>query len=124
MPARVIFGVQWGDEGKGKIVDFLAEKADWVVRFQGGSNAGHTVVVGDTQFIFHLIPGGMLHEGKINIVGGGVVIDPEVLLGEMKELEDKGITLGDRLKISCSANVILPYHKALDIAQEEALAGG
>jgi len=115
----VIVGTQWGDEGKGKIVDLLAEYADIVVRFQGGNNAGHTMVVNGKQFIFHLIPSGILQK-KTCIIGNGVVVDPEVLLEELDRLNEKGIHVGpDELQISEKAHVIMPYHKAIDHAREK-----
>lgn len=115
----VIVGTQWGDEGKGKIVDLLAEYADIVVRFQGGNNAGHTMVVNGKQFIFHLIPSGILQK-KTCIIGNGVVVDPEVLLEELDRLDEKGIHVGpDELQISEKAHVVMPYHKAIDHAREK-----
>ncbi|MFQ6013200.1 MAG: adenylosuccinate synthase [Thermoplasmata archaeon] len=122
MPGTVVVGTQWGDEGKGKIVDFCAHDADVVVRFNGGSNAGHTVVAGDEMFRFHLIPSGILRREKLNLVGNGVVVDPEVLLGEIAELRTRGYPV-DNLQISERAHVVMPYHKALD-GLEEALKGG
>ena len=114
----VIIGTQWGDEGKGKIVDLLAEHAHIVARFQGGNNAGHTMVVNGEQFISHLVPSGIL-QGKTCFIGNGVVVDPEVLLGEIDHLGEKGIDVGpDKLKISEKAHVIMPYHKELDAARE------
>lgn len=118
----VVVGTQWGDEGKGKIVDLLTRYADYIVRFQGGNNAGHTLVVDGRQFIFHLIPSGILYENKKCMIGNGVVIDPEVLLAEMRELEENGLpVLPHRLMISENAHLIMPYHKALDLNQEAAL---
>ncbi|KPK27108.1 MAG: adenylosuccinate synthetase [Desulfobacterales bacterium SG8_35_2] len=118
----VVVGTQWGDEGKGKIVDLLTRYADYIVRFQGGNNAGHTLVVEGRQFIFHLIPSGILYENKKCMIGNGVVIDPEVLLTEMQELEDNGLPVTpERLMISENAHLIMPYHKALDLNQEAAL---
>jgi len=118
----VVVGTQWGDEGKGKIVDLLTRYADYIVRFQGGNNAGHTLVVEGKQFIFHLIPSGILYENKKCMIGNGVVIDPDVLLGEMQELEENGLPVSPaRLKISENAHLIMPYHKALDLNQEAAL---
>jgi len=114
----VLVGMQWGDEGKGKIIDVLSEKADYVVRYQGGNNAGHTVVVGDKEYIFHLIPSGILHPGKICCIGNGVVIDPEVLKKELQELEKNGIDFKKRFKISTLAHLIMPYHKNLDQLRE------
>ena len=114
----VIVGTQWGDEGKGKVVDLLAEHAHLVVRFQGGNNAGHTMVVGGEQFICHLIPSGILQD-KTCMIGNGVVVDPAVLLGEMDNLSNRGINIGqDRLIISERAHVIMPYHQSVDHARE------
>jgi len=114
----VITGTQWGDEGKGKIVDLLAAEADIVVRFQGGNNAGHTMVVNGKQIISHLVPSGIL-QGKTCLLGNGMVVDPEVLIGEMDNLSKKGINVGsDMIKISDRAHLIMPYHKALDNARE------
>jgi adenylosuccinate synthase len=118
----VVVGTQWGDEGKGKIVDLLTRYADYVVRFQGGNNAGHTLVVEGKQYIFHLIPSGILYENKKCMIGNGVVIDPEVLLAEMQELEENGLPVTpERLMISENAHMIMPYHKALDLNQEAVL---
>jgi adenylosuccinate synthase len=118
----VVVGTQWGDEGKGKIVDLLTRYADYIVRFQGGNNAGHTLVVEGKQFIFHLIPSGILYENKKCMIGNGVVIDPEVLLAEMQELQESGLPVSpERLMISENAHLIMPYHKALDLNQEAAL---
>jgi adenylosuccinate synthase len=114
----VIVGTQWGDEGKGKIVDLLADKADIVVRFQGGNNAGHTMVVNGEQYISHLVPSGILQKKKCYI-GNGVVVDPQVLIDEIDYLSSKGIDTGpDKLKISELAQLIMPYHKLIDIARE------
>lgn len=121
MPVKVIVGAQWGDEGKGKITDILAAKVDLVVRYQGGNNAGHTVVVGDKTFKLHLIPSGILYDSCVCVIGNGVVVDPEVFLSEVASLKEKGINVSpDRLKISSLAHVILPFHKILD-SKEEAL---
>jgi len=115
----VIVGTQWGDEGKGKIVDLLAEFADLVVRFQGGNNAGHTMVVAGEQFISHLVPSGILQK-KTCIIGNGVVVDPAVLVGELDNLSDRGVDVGpDMLKISEKAHVIMPYHQRIDHAREK-----
>jgi adenylosuccinate synthase len=119
MPAVVIVGTQWGDEGKGKIVDLLAPQADLIVRFQGGHNAGHTVVVGQEQFVLHLVPSGILHPGKIGIIGNGIVIDPAALLEEVDGLTARGIDLHGRLFISHRAHLIMPYHKAIDKESEK-----
>lgn len=114
----VIIGTQWGDEGKGKIVDLLAEYADVVVRFQGGNNAGHTMVVNGEQFISHLVPSGIL-QGKACVIGNGLVVDPAVLIEEIEYLEAKGVTCGpEQLMVSERAQVIMPYHKQIDIARE------
>src|SRR5687767_4820139 len=114
----VVVGAQWGDEGKGKIVDVLAESADLVVRYQGGANAGHTVVTGDDEFILHQIPSGILHPGVRCIIGNGVVLDPETLLSEVDELERRGIAVSGRLLVSDRAHLVLPYHKLMDRAAE------
>lgn len=114
----ILVGTQWGDEGKGKVIDILARKADFVVRYQGGNNAGHTVVVGDREYIFHLLPSGILHEQQTCVIGNGVVVDPEVLLQEINGLKAAGISIHGRLKISELAHVILPYHKILDKLRE------
>ncbi len=120
MPADVIIGAQWGDEGKGKIVDVFSEKYDVVVRYQGGNNAGHTVVIGDKKFILHLLPSGIFHENKINIIGNGVVIDLEGLVTEINELKLMGIKISPKnLLISENANVVLSCHKQIDIAREK-----
>jgi adenylosuccinate synthase len=114
----VIIGTQWGDEGKGKIVDLLAARADLVVRFQGGNNAGHTMVVDGEQFISHLVPSGIL-QGKTCLIGNGVVVDPAVLIEEMDYLDGKGIDVGTgRIKVSERAHLIMPYHQAVDLARE------
>ena len=115
----VVVGTQWGDEGKGKVVDLLTEKSDLIIRFQGGNNAGHTLVVGDRKVILHLIPSGILHEEKLCVIGNGVVIDPEILLDEIDALREKGYTVTTgTLAISDRAHVIMPYHKAIDHARE------
>ncbi len=118
MSSAVIVGAQWGDEGKGKIVDVLTEQAEVVARFQGGHNAGHTVVIGSEKFILHLIPSGILHPTKTSIIGGGTVVEPNALIEEIKGLEARGITVGKNLLISCAAHLIMPYHIALDQAAE------
>ncbi len=121
MPNTVVVGTQWGDEGKGKIVDLLTAGADLVARFQGGNNAGHTLVVSGEQTICHLIPSGILHEGKKCLIGNGVVVDPAVLLDEMDDLVGKGVSINpQRLLLSEKAHLIMPYHKALDLAREAA----
>ena len=119
MANLVIVGTQWGDEGKGKIVDLLSEYADLVIRFQGGNNAGHTMVVEGEQIISHLVPSGIL-QGKTCIIGNGVVVDPSVLLGEIDYLAEKGVACGpDRLLISDRAQVIMPYHMRIDLGREK-----
>lgn len=118
MPALVVVGAQWGDEGKGKIIDFLAEQANMVVRYQGGNNAGHTVVVGDQEYKLHLIPSGILYPNKCCVIGNGVVVDPAVLLKELSYLEDRGIDTNN-LRISANSHVIMPYHRLLDKLEEE-----
>ncbi len=116
----VVIGTQWGDEGKGKVVDLLTEKADYVVRFQGGNNAGHTLVVNDKKYIFHLVPSGILHPGKVCVIGNGVVLDPGVLICELDSLAEAGIAVTpERLHISLYTHVIMPYHRALDLAREK-----
>jgi len=114
----VLVGAQWGDEGKGKIIDILSAKVDYIVRYQGGNNAGHTVVVKNKEYIFHLMPSGALHRNKICCIGNGVVVDPVVLLNEINELKSAGIDIGNRLKISTLAHVIMPYHRILDQLRE------
>lgn len=114
----VIVGAQWGDEGKGKVIDILSEKVDFIVRYQGGSNAGHTVVVDEKEYVFHLIPSGILHKRKICCIGNGVVVDPGMLAREMEYLSDCGINIDGRLRISSLSHVILPYHRVLDKLRE------
>ncbi|MGE5408386.1 MAG: adenylosuccinate synthase [Syntrophothermus sp.] len=120
MPGVVIVGAQWGDEGKGKITDLLAEDAAAIVRFQGGNNAGHTIVRDGEEFKFHLIPSGILHAEKTCVIGNGVVVDPRVLLGEIDGLKRAGIAVGN-LRISANAHLIMPYHVLLDTAGETKL---
>lgn len=117
MPGLVIVGTQWGDEGKGKITDLLARDASAIVRFQGGNNAGHTIVRDGEEFKFHLIPSGILHEDKYCVIGNGVVVDPRVLLGEIDGLKRAGISVGN-LRLSSNAHLIMPYHILLDAAEE------
>lgn len=115
----VVVGAQWGDEGKGKVVDIYTEYADEIVRYQGGNNAGHTLVVGDEKVVLHLIPSGVLHEGKRCVIGNGVVLDPEVFIMEVKRLQAAGRLQDDSsLLLSESLHIIMPYHKAIDIARE------
>jgi len=120
MSALVVVGSQWGDEGKGKIVDLLAKDADVIVRYQGGSNAGHTVITDKGTFIFHLIPSGVLYRGKLCVLGNGVAIDPGGLIDELDGLKKNGIAVGKRFLICQRAHVIMPYHKAIDKAAEQA----
>jgi adenylosuccinate synthase len=120
MPGVVIAGAQWGDEGKGKVVDLLAERATTIVRFQGGNNAGHTIVREGEEFKFHLIPSGVLHEDKTCVIGNGVVVDPRVLLSEIDGLKRAGVGIGN-LKLSANAHLIMPYHVLLDMAGETKL---
>lgn len=119
MSTVVILGAQWGDEGKGKVIDYLSKEADVVVRGQGGNNAGHSVVVGDQKYALHLIPSGILNENTINVIGNGVVFDPEGFLNEIKGLESKGIDTSS-IKVSDRAHVVFPYHKEIDRLAEEA----
>jgi adenylosuccinate synthase len=114
----VIVGTQWGEEGKGKIIDMLTQDVDFVVRYQGGNNAGHTVVVDSRQFILHLVPSGILHKDKTCIIGNGVVVDPEVLIDEIKQLKAKGISIDTNLLVSDQAHLIFPYHKLMDKLRE------
>ncbi|MDE0838488.1 MAG: adenylosuccinate synthase [Kiritimatiellae bacterium] len=123
MPTTVLVGAQWGDEGKGKIIDVLSEDTDVVVRFQGGSNAGHTVIVGDEKYVLHLMPSGILHPGKVCIIGNGVVVNPVALVDEVNELVERGVDFEGRFFVSDRAHVVLPYHGALD-SQREALSTG
>ena len=115
----VVVGAQWGDEGKGKLVDVLAERADLVVRYQGGANAGHTVVIGDSQFLLRQIPSGILQPSAICIVGNGVVLEPETFCGELDQLNERGIDTAGRIFVSDRAHLVLPYHKLLDAAHEK-----
>ncbi len=119
MPSQDVVGTQWGDEGKGKVVDILARDADVVVRFQGGSNAGHTVINDRDTFVFHLVPSGVLYPGKLCIIGNGVVVDPAALIEEMDRLQAKGVKIGKNFAISQRAHLILPYHKAIEKASEQ-----
>lgn len=117
MSTLVIVGTQWGDEGKGKITDYLAKKADVVVRYQGGNNAGHTVEKGGVQYKLHLIPSGILYHDKICIIGNGVVIDPASLIEEIENLEKQGVSI-ENLKISDRAHIVFPYHIRQDELEE------
>jgi len=120
----VVVGAQWGDEGKGKLVDVLAERADWVVRYQGGANAGHTVDLGDRSFVLHQIPSGMLHPGVRCAIGNGVVLDPDTLFTEIDGLVKAGVDVEGRLYVSERAHLVLPYHKAVDGASASSKAIG
>jgi len=120
----IVVGTQWGDEGKGKIIDLLAKSSDVIVRFQGGSNAGHTLVVDGERFVFHLIPSGILHKGKRCIIGSGVVVDPQVLIDEIDRLKQKGYLQDDsQFLLSEEAHLIFPYHKQIDRGRERIRAG-
>jgi len=125
MASVVVVGTQWGDEGKGKIVDILTRYADCIVRFQGGNNAGHTLVVQGKKFVFHIIPSGILYDEKVCMIGNGVIIDPAVLLTEMDKLAGKGLQVTpERMMISENAHLIMPYHQSLDQAREASLVAG
>src|SRR5208337_3037544 len=125
LPNIVVVGTQWGDEGKGKVVDLLTSQAQVVVRYQGGNNAGHTLVVGGEKFIFHLIPSGILHPGVQCLIGNGVVLDPQVLLMEVDRLKERGRSVGpENLRISERTQVIMPYHQRIDVAREEKKGAG
>ncbi len=125
MSSVVVVGTQWGDEGKGKIVDLLTRSADFVVRFQGGNNAGHTLVVEGKKFIFHIIPSGILYENKMCMIGNGVIVDPAVLISEIDQLQKQGLSVTpSRLMISERAHFIMPYHSHLDQVKEAALTEG
>ncbi len=118
MATTILVGAQWGDEGKGKIIDVLAEQADMVVRYQGGNNAGHTVEVGGEKYVLHLIPSGILHPGKISAIGNGVVVDPVALVEEIEHLRKRGITIDGNLFLSETAHLVFPYHRLLDELRE------
>jgi adenylosuccinate synthase len=116
---RILVGLQWGDEGKGKVIDYLCRDSDIIVRFQGGNNAGHTVVIDGEKFIFHLIPSGLLRKGKVCAIGNGVVIDPKVLIEEVGSLRSRGVAISPRnLKISALSHIIMPYHRVMDGLRE------
>lgn len=121
---RILIGAQWGDEGKGKVIDLLARKSDVIVRYQGGNNAGHTIKFNDQKFVLHLIPSGILQPGKICVIGNGVVIDPEALFDEVTLLEKAGIKVRGRLFVSDQAHLIFPYHKLMDQLKEESSKKG
>ena len=120
MPNTILVGAQWGDEGKGKIIDFLTDEADVVVRSQGGNNAGHTVIIGEKKFVLHLIPSGILRPGKACVIGNGVVVDPLDLVREVDGLRKQGIAITDNLIISDCAHIVFPYHRLLDECRERA----
>ena len=120
MPSTVVIGAQWGDEGKGKITDLLAERADVVCRYQGGNNAGHTIVRDGEEFKLHLIPSGILYAAKTCIIGNGVVIDPHILFGEIEALAERDIGV-ENLRVSANAHLIMPYHILLDGVSERTL---
>ena len=124
MANTVLIGSQWGDEGKGKVIDVLTENADWVVRYQGGNNAGHTVIVGDQKYVLHLTPSGILRPTAKCVIGNGLVVDPIGLADELQDLEKRGIEFQDRLFISDRAHLVLQYHKELDGAKEAKLETG
>ncbi len=119
MAIVIVVGAQWGDEGKGKLVDYLTHKADLVARYQGGHNAGHTVVIKDEKYVLHLIPSGILHNNTVCIIGNGVVVEPAALIDEIRGLRERGVKVGDNLLISKNAHLIMPYHIALDNAGEK-----
>jgi adenylosuccinate synthase len=121
---RILIGAQWGDEGKGKVIDLLARKSDVIVRYQGGNNAGHTIKFNDQKFVLHLIPSGILHPGKVCVIGNGVVIDPQALFDEVALLEKAGIQVRGRLFVSDQAHLILPYHGLMDQLKEESSKKG
>lgn len=124
MPNTVLIGAQWGDEGKGKIIDVLTQDVDIVVRYQGGNNAGHTVKIGDELYILHLIPSGILHPDKTCVIGNGVVVDPLALMAEVAELERRGIRVEGRLIVSDRSHVVFPYHRAMDESRENSRSRG
>ena len=124
MPNTVLIGAQWGDEGKGKVVDVLSRDADVVVRYQGGSNAGHTIEIGAERYVLHLIPSGVLYPDKLCVIGNGLVVDPLELVKEMKALESRGIRLAGRFFVSDRAHAVLPVHRRQDTAREESAGAG
>ncbi|TAN36149.1 MAG: adenylosuccinate synthase [Verrucomicrobia bacterium] len=124
MANTVLIGAQWGDEGKGKIIDVLTQAVDWVVRYQGGNNAGHTVEIGNERYILHLIPSGILRSNTKNVIGHGVVVDPLALVKEITELEQRGADLRGRFFVSDRAHMVLPYHNLLDACREQAAGAG
>ena len=124
MSVRIVLGAQWGDEGKAKVVDYMTADSDVVVRFQGGANAGHTIKAGDLEFVFHLIPAGIVHPDKTCVIGNGVVLDPEALFQEVEELESKGISISNRLFVSPNTHLVMPYHKRVEQASEASIGAG
>ena len=124
MPVTAVIGTQWGDEGKGKVVDYLAEQADYVARFNGGNNAGHTVINEYGTFKIHLVPSGIFAQNTVGLIGGGVVIDPAVLLEEIDMLNRAGVDVEGRLWLSPRSHLIMPYHKAIDQARERGAPAG
>ncbi len=121
----VVVGSQWGDEGKGKIVDWLSEQADIVVRFQGGHNAGHTLVIGEQTYKLSLLPSGVVRGGKLSVIGNGVVVDPQALVSEIAKLKEQGVTVTpESLRVAENATLILPLHQELDVAREKASGKG
>jgi len=123
MPATIIIGTQWGDEGKAKVIDYLSSEMDIVVRYQGGANAGHTVKVGDQKYVFHLIPSGILYPNVICVLGGGMVIDPQAFFTELETLKSRGIEFESRLRVADNAHILLPYHSLMDQHSEEKEGG-
>ncbi|NLE00479.1 MAG: adenylosuccinate synthetase, partial [Fibrobacter sp.] len=124
MANAVIVGTQWGDEGKAKVIDYLTERSDLIIRFQGGANAGHTVIADGKKFVFHLVPSGIMYANKTCIVGNGVVFDCEQFLKEVDELKENGLSVDGRLFVSDLAHLVLPYHKAQDSASESVMGQG
>ncbi|MDF3819044.1 adenylosuccinate synthase [Leptospira sp. 96542] len=118
MPANLVVGAQWGDEGKAKVIDYLSKDTDIIVRYQGGANAGHTVVVGGKKYIFHLVPSGIIYDNTVCVIGNGVVLDPEYFLKECADLEGNGFNVKDKVLISDSCHILLPYHRLIDEARE------
>jgi adenylosuccinate synthase len=124
MANAIVVGTQWGDEGKAKVIDYLTERSDVIIRFHGGANAGHTVIAGNEKFVFHLVPSGIMYPDKTCIVGNGVVLDMEQFIKEIDDLQQKGISVNGRLFVSDLAHLVMPYHKILDTAQESFMGSG
>ncbi|HAJ78477.1 MAG TPA: adenylosuccinate synthase, partial [Fibrobacteres bacterium] len=124
MPNAVVVGTQWGDEGKAKVIDYLTEISDIIIRFHGGANAGHTVIVNNEKFVFHLVPSGIMYPDKECVVGNGVVLDIEQFLSEVDDLGKRGISVGNRLFVSDLAHLVMPYHKIVDAANEASMGNG